>query len=83
MKLIVLNLARKTTERELRDLFRQYGYVKSCDLVLDKDTGASKGFGFVEISKRKDAELAIKELNDRVIGGNKIRVKEAKEKKLG
>jgi len=81
MKLIVLNLARKTTERELRDLFREFGYVKSCDLVLDKATGASKGFGFVEISKRKDAELAIENLNNRMLGGNKIRVKEMKKKK--
>ncbi len=49
MKLLVRNLARSTTEEELRALFEKCGKVQSCTLVLDKKSGLSKGFGFVEM----------------------------------
>ncbi len=79
MKLLVRNLARTTTEKELRALFIQHGMVQSCDLVLDKASGKSKGFAFVEMPKAGEAKVAIKKLNNREVAGNKIRVKKAEQ----
>jgi len=81
MKLLVRNLARSTTEKELRTMFETHGTVQSCTLVIDKETGGSKGFAFVEIPKQGDAKAAIKNLNYQDVAGNKIRVKKADEKK--
>ncbi len=81
MKLIILNLARSTTEEELKVLFEEYGAVQSCDLVLDKTTGKSKGFAFVEMPKPGEAKLAIISLNNKKVASNVIRVKKAKDKK--
>ena len=81
MKLIILNLARSTTQKQLKNLFEEYGSVESCSLVLDKSTGKSKGFGFVEMPKPEAAELAIKNLNNKNVANNKIRVKEAEDKR--
>lgn len=81
MKLIILNLARSTTKEELKALFEEYGAVQSCDLVLDKATGKSKGFGFVEMPKPREAMFAIKSLNNKKIGSNIIRVKKTENKK--
>ena len=80
MKLLVRNLARTTTEAEVRELFETYGSVQSCTLVMDKATGASKGFGFVEMPKAGNAKVAVKNLNGTDLGGNKIRVKKAEPK---
>ena len=80
MKLLVRNLARNTTEAELRSLFEAHGTVQSCNLVMDKATGNSKGFGFVEMPKPGDAKAAMKSLNGKDIGGNRIRVKKAEAK---
>ena len=80
MKLLVRNLDRSTTEQELKDLFEAFGKVQSCDLVIDKASGASKGFGFVEMPKVGDAKKAEKNLNNKTVGGNKIRVKKAEGK---
>lgn len=77
MKLLIRNLSRDTTEAELRSLFEQYGSVQSCTLVMDKETGTSKGFGFVEMPKQGDAKVAMKNLNGKDIAGSKIRVKKA------
>lgn len=77
MKLLIRNLARTTTEEELKHLFEPFGVVQSCTVVMDKVTGVSKGFGFVEMPKTGDAKAAIKSLNDQDIAGNKIRVKKA------
>ena len=77
MKLLIRNLARTTTEAELLALFEAYGAVQSCTLVMDKITGSSKGFGFIEMPKPGDAKGAIKNLNGKEIAGNKIRVKKA------
>jgi len=77
MKLIIRNLARSTTEEELKALFQEYGTVQSCDLVLDKVTGESKGFAFVEIPKPGEAKAAMKNLNNMTVADNKIRVKRA------
>ncbi len=81
MKLLIRNLARSTTEEELKDLFKKYGTVQSCDLVLDKTTGDSKGFAFVEMPKPGEAKVAMKNLNNKNISNNVIRVKKAEDKK--
>lgn len=80
MKLLVRNLARTTTEAELRAMFEANGKVQSCTLVTDKETGISKGFGFVEMPKPGEAKAAVKNLNYTDVAGNKIRVKKAEPK---
>ena len=77
MKLIIRNLSRSTTVEELKALFEKYGAVQSCDLVLDKSTGESKGFAFVEMPKPGEARVAMKNLNNMDVADNKIRVKKA------
>ena len=77
MKLLVRNLARTVSEADLREMFEAYGIVQSCNLVMDKDTGKSKGFGFVEMPKLGDAKAAMKSLNGKDIKGEKVRVKKA------
>ena len=81
MKLLIRNLSRSTTEEELKALFEEYGTVQYCDLVLDKTTGNSKGFAFVEMPKSGEAKVAIKKLNSRNVASNIIRVKKAEDKK--
>ena len=80
MKLIIRNLARSTTEEELKVLFQEYGTVQSCDLVSDKTTGGSKGFAFVEMPKPGEAKAAMKNLNNMTVASSKIRVKRAENK---
>ncbi|RDX36397.1 RNA-binding protein [Kangiella sp. HD9-110m-PIT-SAG07] len=80
MKLLVRNLARTTTEEQVTSLFEEYGTVQWCKLVMDKTTGKSKGFGFVEMPKPGEAKVAVKHLNARDVDGNKIRVKKAEDK---
>ena len=75
MTILVRNLSRTTTENELRALFEPFGEIQSCILVLDKDTGKSKGFGFVEMLSLDDVDVAIDALNASIVSGNKIRVK--------
>ena len=80
MKLLVRNLDRSTTEDELKRLFEEFGAVQSCNLILDQDSGESKGFGFIEMPKIGEAKVAVKSLNNKTIGANKIRVKKAEVK---
>ena len=82
MKLLIRNLDRLTTEEELRNLFQEFGAVQSSTLVIDRDSGASKGFGFIEMPKSGEAKAAIKNLNNRTVGSNKIRVKKAEDKNI-
>lgn len=79
MKIIARNLPRALTEAQLKALFDEFGFVQSCTLVLDKATGKSKSFGFVEMPKHIEAKLAIKRLNAKKILDSVIRVKEAEE----
>ncbi|AKE52494.1 RNA recognition motif domain-containing protein [Kangiella geojedonensis] len=79
MKILVRNLARTTTEEQVTELFEEYGTVQWCKLVMDKATGKSKGFGFVEMPKPGEAKVAVKNLNARSVDGNKIRVKKAED----
>lgn len=75
MKLLVRNLARSTSEDELRAKFEAFGAVQSCTLITDKVTGLSKGFGFVDMPKQGDAKAAMISLNGSDLDGQKIRVK--------
>lgn len=80
MKLLIRNLSRDTSEESLSKLFSQFGSVQSCNVVLDAETGASKGFGFVEMPKAGEAKVAIAKLNGCEHDGSKLRVKKAKPK---
>lgn len=77
MKLIALNLPRDLSEQELAELFKAYGNIKACNLVVNEDTGKSKGFGFVEMALDHEGDVAIEELNGKKINKCKIRVKQA------
>ncbi len=77
MKLIVLNLPRSFSEDALAKLFKKYGNIRACDLVMDPNTGNSKGFGFVEMAVAHEAAAAIKALNGSMLEQRKIRVKAA------
>jgi RNA recognition motif-containing protein len=80
MKLIIRNLNRCTTEAQIRASFAVFGTVQSCNLVIDRETGASKGFGFVVMAKPGDAKAAMKNLNGTEIDDNRVRVKRAEVK---
>ncbi|NDY72395.1 RNA-binding protein [Desulfobacter hydrogenophilus] len=77
MKLIVRNLDRLTTEDELKVRFQEFGAVQYCNVVFDLESGKSKGFAFIEMPKPGEAKAAMKNLNNKIIGSNKIRVKKA------
>ena len=81
MKLLIRNLNRLTTAEELEKLFQEYGTVQSCSLVIDQNSGASKGFGFIEMPKPGEAKAAVKNLNNKTINSHKIRVKKAEGQK--
>ncbi|MEC9252884.1 MAG: RNA-binding protein [Pseudomonadota bacterium] len=80
MKLYVGNLPWSTGEAELEELFGGIGEVRSANVITDRDTGRSRGFGFVEMSD-DDAKRAIEELNGNEVDGRAIRVNEAEEKR--
>ena len=77
MKLLVRNLSRTTTEAQLQAKFEAFGTVQSASLVLDKKSGASKGFAFIDMPKAGEAKAAMKHLNGSQLDGTKIRVKKA------
>lgn len=80
MKVLIRNLSRSTTEATILGMFQSYGGVQSCNLVMDKKTGGSKGFGFVEMPNPGEAKAAIKSLNGTDLEGSVIRVKKAEDK---
>jgi len=75
MKLLVRNLSRSTTEQEIRILFSAHGSVNECNLVLDQETGKSKGFAFVEMPNESEAKAALSALHETRVAKNRIRVK--------
>ena len=79
-KLFVGNLAFATTGSDLESLFASAGTVDSATVVNDRESGRSRGFGFVEMSTSTEAMKAIQELNGRDVGGRQINVSEAKER---
>jgi cold-inducible RNA-binding protein len=78
MKLYVGNLSFSTTEAELREIFSAHGEVASAQLVMDRDTGRPRGFGFVEFTNDEHARAAIAALNGKNVGGRDLTVNEAK-----
>jgi RNA recognition motif-containing protein len=78
MKLYVGGLAYSVTEQELEALFAEVGKVASVAVIKDRDSGQSKGFGFVEMEDVKDGQNAIKELNGKDLNGRAIVVNEAR-----
>jgi len=79
-KLYVGNLSYNTTEDSLRNFFAGFGNVVSAKIIIDRDTGNSKGFGFVEMSGDGEAEAAISGGNGADLDGRQIRVNEAQDK---
>lgn len=78
MKLYVGNLAFQTTNEELEELFSQVGTVESASIVEDRDTGRSRGFGFVEMATNDEGNAAIAEFNGKEINGRSLTVNEAR-----
>jgi len=77
-KLYVGNLTYETDDNALADLFAPHGVVKSAQVIMDRDTGRSKGFGFVEMSDDNAARAAIAALNGQQVNGRALTVNEAK-----
>ena len=78
MKLYVANLAFQTNSQQLQELFAQAGTVESASVVEDRDTGRSRGFGFVEMSSKEEGEAAIAQFNGKEVNGRNLNVNEAK-----
>lgn len=77
-KLFVGNLSQATTEEELRAMFAGAGKVASVELIMDRDTGRSKGFAFIEMDSKVDAQAAIKEFNGTDLNNRTMKVNIAK-----
>ncbi len=80
MRLYVGGLPYQTTEQDLSDLFSQVGQVTSATVITDRDTGRSKGFGFVEMDDDQAAQAAIDRLNGTLLGNRTITVNQARER---
>jgi len=80
MNIYVGNLSWNLKDQDLSDLFTPYGEVTSAKVISDRETGRSRGFGFVEMSDNAAAQKAIAELNDATVDGRAIKVMEAKPK---
>jgi cold-inducible RNA-binding protein len=80
MKLYVGNLSFDTSSSELRTLFAQTGKVESVNLIEDRETGRSRGFGFIEMATNEEGTAAIQKFNGQEVGGRPLRVNEAKQR---
>ena len=72
------NLSYQLTEEQLREAFAAFGEVASAKIIIDRATGQSKGFGFVEMPSKEEAEEAVRQLDGTPLGGRNIRVNEAR-----
>ncbi|MFL6236057.1 MAG: RNA recognition motif domain-containing protein [Thermoanaerobaculia bacterium] len=82
-KLYVGNLSYSVRDSDLQDLFAAHGTVDSAQVIMDRDTGRSKGFGFVEMSSDQEAQAAISALNGREVEGRSLTVNEARPREEG
>ena len=80
MNIYVGNLAHQVTEEELRQAFEEFGQVAEARIIMDKFSGESKGFGFVEMPSKEEAEKAIEEMNGKDLKGRALNVNEARPK---
>ena len=78
MKIYVGNLSYSTTDEDISQAFSQHGTVDSADVIMDRDTGRSKGFGFVEMSVDSEGQAAIDALNGKEVDGRSLNVNVAK-----
>ncbi len=83
MKLYVGNLPYSTRDEELRELFAEFGTVASAKVIMDNQTGRSRGFGFVEFDDAAQAQAAIAAMNGREVGGRALAVNEARAQGTG
>ena len=77
-KLFVGNLSPDTTSTELRDLFNEVGVVDSCNLIIDRETERSRGFGFIEMNTKEAATAAKEKFNGQELHGQPLKVNDAK-----
>jgi|SRR5688572_8922963 len=77
-KIYVGNLSFQTTESDITEAFSSFGPVESVSIITDRDTGRSKGFGFVQMAEQADADKAISALNGTALGGRDLTVNEAR-----
>ncbi len=78
MNIYVGNLSYSLDESELREAFAAFGEVSSVKVLMDRETGRSRGFGFVEMPNQTEAEAAVAEINGKEVGGRALRVNEAR-----
>ena len=78
MNIYVGNLSYGMSEAELRDAFGAFGEVSSVKILMDRETGRSRGFGFVEMPNQNEAQAAISQLNGKDLGGRALRINEAR-----
>ena len=78
MKIYVGNLSFNTSNTDLSDMFSEFGTVQSSNVIEDRETGRSRGFGFVEMSSKSEGEAAISALNGKEVEGRELKVNEAK-----
>ncbi len=78
MNIYVGNLSYGMSDSELRDAFAAFGEVTSAKILVDRETGRSRGFGFVEMPNQSEAETAIAQLNGKDLGGRPLRINEAR-----
>ena len=81
INIYVGNVPFQTNEDQLKELFEQYGRVEQAKIIVDRGTGRSKGFGFVEMSEREEGLKAIEELDSQDFMGRTLRVNEARPRK--
>lgn len=83
MNIYVGNLPYELSDEALRDAFAVHGHVDSAKIIVDRDTGRSKGFGFVDMPSQFEAERAIGNLDGSTLGGRDIRVNQARPRRTG
>ena len=82
-KIYIGNLPWSATEAELTEMFTKFGAVTSAAILTDRETGRSRGFGFLEMSEAEDADKAIQALDGTDMGGRALRVNEAEQRERG
>lgn len=83
MKLFIGNISYSSTEDELRSFFEEFGAIRSCKIATDRDTGRSRGFGFIEYEDPSNAQAAMDARNGATLGGKQLIVNEARPKEAG